>query len=765
MSSRLEKCDLDLVHAVSCVPSGRPPGNSGLADFLTRVGNNFVRQRQYGRACEAYSRAVEACEDSEEPLINLGRIAIREGRFDQAEQHFGLVLRTSTENYSALVGLAMVHLHECRYEEAARFAERAARAGQAQACLDSRPYCLLAAAHRGRGDSEQESRALDEGLALLPDADDLYHARAAFNLRRGRWDEGWKDNEHRPSRRTLLHRFDEIEEWNGSSLRFADEIGGTGEINPETLLIFGEGGADQQLFFSRYLLEVLKLHGRQRVVFYTRPELARFFENLGVSIVTAEQEVERVIASSGHCRWVGLRSLPYKLGTSEPIKPVGHRENREEVERFATLIGGVGTLRVGIYWSDDSRQTSRRPKISFADFEPIFNVPGCSFYSLRRTRQCTDKGLLDLASRCHDLADLAAAIESVDLVVTTDSHVAHLAGIAGKPTWVLCSHLSSWIWGCEGDEVQWYPTVRLFRQCGGAQRDDVMERVSAELGRAASRQRRTEADAGTGPNPQLRKVTTLIKKPCRYGEMAFHHTDHWIGRSLDLYGEWSEGEVDLFRKVVKPGDVVIEAGSHVGALTIPLAKIVGDTGRVHAFEPQKDNFECLARNVTSLRNVTLWPRALASSQYRISYAAVDLDKVCNLGSTEMSTHRDIIPANSHTTTTVDESFAFASVSFIKADVEGMELEILKGGVATIARCRPILYVEDDREQNSAALRAWLISHGYKLYRHTPPLYHPENWRRSRVNVFGRTVSINLLCIPNLRYELKNTTDLLQRVRA
>lgn len=185
---------------------------------------------------------------------------------------------------------------------------------------------------------------------------------------------------------------------------------------------------------------------------------------------------------------------------------------------------------------------------------------------------------------------LAAAIESLDLVITTDSHVAHLAGIVGKPTWVLCSTPSSWIWGCEGDEVQWYPTVRLFRHCGGAQLDDMMERVSAALRRATSRQRRTESDGGTGPNPQPRKVNALIKKPCRYGEMAFHHTDKWIGRSLDLYGEWSEGEVELFRNVVKPGDVVIEAGANVGALTIPLAKIVGDTGRVHAFEPQKDNF-------------------------------------------------------------------------------------------------------------------------------------------------------------------------------
>ena len=563
----------------------------------------------------------------------------------------------------------------------------------------------------------------------------------------------------------LLNRFDEIEEWDGSPLEPAEKIGGAGETEQETLLIFGEGGADRHLFFSRYVPELLKHHRRQRVVFYTQPVLARFFENIGVSIVTSEQEVERVVASSGRCRWVGLLSLPQRLGISEPIMPVRHRVNREEVGRFARLVGSVGSLDVGIYWSDASRQTSAQTVLSFNDFEPLFKVPGCSFYSLRRPPpRCTDNGVVDLASHCHDVADLAAAIENLDLVITTDSHFAHVAGMVGKPTWVLCSTSSSWVWGCQGDEVEWYPSVRLFRHSGGSQRDDLMERVSATLDTAARLHIRTQSDRRPSPKSEPRKVSALIKRPCRYGEMAFHHTDHWVGRSLDLYGEWSEGEVELFRKVVKPGDVVIEAGANVGALTIPLAKIVGDAGQVHAFEPQQDNFDCLTRNTSLLRNVTLWPRALASRQYRISYAAVDLDKVCNLGSTELSTHRGTVPANSHLTATIDELFPCTSVAFIKADVEGMELEILRGAEATIARCRPILYVEDDRKQNSAALRSWLISHGYRLYRHTPPLYNPENWRGSRVNVFGRTVSINLLCIPSTRYELKNTTDLLTRVR-
>jgi FkbM family methyltransferase len=647
-----------------------------------------------------------------------------------------------TDDYAALVGQAMVHLRESRHDEAARFAERAAGA---ESYLDSRLYCLLAAAHRGRGDYEAERRALDEGLTLFPDADELYYVRAASNLRRQRWDEGWKDHEHRPSRRALLRRFDEIEEWDRAQQPGA---------NTETLLIFGEGGADQQLFFSRYIPEVLKLH-HGHVVFHTRPELARFFSNLGVSIATSEQEIERVMASSSRCRWVGLAGLPHKLGLSEPPKPARHCEDREEVERFATLIESVGTLRVGICWDD-----AASGRATFADFKPIFKVSGCSFYCLRRPPLRVENGVLDLASHCHDVADLAAAIENVDLVITTDNHVAHVAGIIGKPTWVLCSNSSNWMWSGKGEEVQWYPTIRLFRSSRGSQRADVIERVSAALRTAALR---TSFNTNTGP--RLRSVSALIKKPCRYGEMTFHRTDRWIGRSLDLYGEWSEGEAELFRQVVKPGDVVIEAGANIGGLTIPLAKIVGDAGEVHAFEPQQDNFDCLVWNVRSLRNVTLWPRALASSQYPISYAAVNPDKICNLGSTELSSRRETVSANLHVTTTIDELFPRASVSFIKADVEGMELEILQGAVRTIDRCHPILYVEDDREQNSAALRAWLISHGYRLYRHTPPLYNPENWRGSQVNVFGRTVSINLLCIPNPRYELKNTTDLLERVRS
>jgi hypothetical protein len=84
---------------------------------------------------------------------------------------------------------------------------------------------------------------------------------------------------------------------------------------------------------------------------------------------------------------------------------------------------------------------------------------------------------------------------------------------------------------------------------------------------------------------------------------------------------------------------------------------------------------------------------------------------------------------------------------IKLDVAGMETDALRGAAATIRRCRPILYVENDREPRSAELIGLLQSFGYRLYRHLPPLYSAGNFRDDPENIFGDTVSVNMLCIP------------------
>jgi len=79
--------------------------------------------------------------------------------------------------------------------------------------------------------------------------------------------------------------------------------------------------------------------------------------------------------------------------------------------------------------------------------------------------------------------------------------------------------------------------------------------------------------------------------------MTFDSRDKWLGRSLDLYGEWSEPEVDLYRRIVKPGDTVVEVGANIGAHTLPLAQLVGEDGSIIAFEPDHGNFDVLTENM------------------------------------------------------------------------------------------------------------------------------------------------------------------------
>jgi hypothetical protein len=89
----------------------------------------------------------------------------------------------------------------------------------------------------------------------------------------------------------------------------------------------------------------------------------------------------------------------------------------------------------------------------------------------------------------------------------------------------------------------------------------------------------------------------------------------------------------------------------------------------------------------------------------------------------------------------------SKAKLIKVDVEGMELDVLAGAQATLARCRPILYVENDRAEKAEALVAQLQEYGYRMWWHTPPLYNPANFLANPHNVFGNIASFNMLCLP------------------
>jgi len=235
------------------------------------------------------------------------------------------------------------------------------------------------------------------------------------------------------------------------------------------------------------------------------------------------------------------------------------------------------------------------------------------------------------------------------------------------------------------------------------------------------------------------------RKQCRHGFLLYNSHDEFVGRSLDYYGEFSEGEVALFEKLVKPGQVVVEVGSNIGCHTVVLAHLVGPTGAVHAFEPQRIVFQTLCANLSlnSITNVFAYQVAIGKTAGKVVVPVPDYCQDGNFGAVELGRHTVGETASMHTI----DSLNLTGIHFLKIDVEGMEQEVLEGAVQTISNHAPVLYVENDRPAKSDALLRFIAGLGYRIFQHTPPLFNPCNYNNYPVNVFGQIHSLNLLCLP------------------
>jgi FkbM family methyltransferase len=227
--------------------------------------------------------------------------------------------------------------------------------------------------------------------------------------------------------------------------------------------------------------------------------------------------------------------------------------------------------------------------------------------------------------------------------------------------------------------------------------------------------------------------------------MLYNIHDVYIGRCLDLYGEYSEGEVEIFRQIVRPSDMVIEGGANIGAHTIALSKMAGASGGICAFEPQRLVFQTLCANaaLNSLTNIYCYQAALADKPGSLVIPITDPHVEQNFGNLEIRGHA----RGEQTAVLTIDSLPLRSCRLIKLDVEGMELQALLGASEVIKKFSPILYVENDRTDRQTELIRHIDSLGYAMFWHEPPLFNPHNYFKNAHNAFGSITSTNMLCVP------------------
>jgi len=201
--------------------------------------------------------------------------------------------------------------------------------------------------------------------------------------------------------------------------------------------------------------------------------------------------------------------------------------------------------------------------------------------------------------------------------------------------------------------------------------------------------------------------------------MAGCSSGSYIGKSFDLYGEYSEAEVSVMRSLLRSGDTVIDIGANIGDLTLPLAQMVGPEGQVIALESHADIFNVLCGNmalnqITHVRPINAFvknnPGAVVGTQFVRSGVVPPSIKIDDLG--------------------------LKTCGLIKIDVDGNELDVLQSGAATIDALRPFLYFENDKREKSKDLLAYLLGKHYLLYWHVAPIFSPDNYFGNKVNAWA-----------------------------
>jgi len=482
------------------------------ARFRSNHGMVLGHLGRHSEALDEYSRALELRPDYPEALNNRGVSLEALGRPEEAEQAYrrALVLRpgygeawTNLGNTLRGLGHAEAALAACKQGLALRpddaaaltnlghvlrdlghleMSEAALRRALAMRPTDSAAYNALAITLQAQNRPHEALAVLDLALGLDSHDPETHHHRAMLLLRLGRMAEGWESYEWR-----FLTK-----QAGGHHPQFAGRTPWRGEmLDGRTIFLVPEQGLGDTIQFVRYAPMVAARGGR--VVMGVQQPLARLLA--GMPGIDALVGIGKALpAYDLHCP---LLSLPRVFGTTldsvPACVPYLHADPQAARGWAARLdAAGVG-LRVGVAWAGNRHHLGDRQRsLPIAALAPLWRVPGVRWFSLQVGDNAADLaaipaeqrpsgGIEDLAPSLTDLAETAALVAGLDLVISADTSVAHLAGAMGWPVWLLLPATPDWRWLTTGDHSPWYPTMRLFRQDASRAWGPVIDRVAVAL--------------------------------------------------------------------------------------------------------------------------------------------------------------------------------------------------------------------------------------------------------------------------------------------
>jgi tetratricopeptide (TPR) repeat protein len=424
--------------------------NPNFAEAHGNWGGHLWRQGDLAGAKKSCRRAIELNSNLPGAHGNLGHVLFDEGDYRGALDCYDLALALKSD--------------------IAGGADRPWRRGDLQNAFDG---CR-------RFGPEFATAEYRRALAAKTSCVELLYYIGLLHLLHGDFAAGWHNYEYRWQTKMLRHAQRDFKQpqWLGQP------------IDGSRILLHAEQGLGDTLQFLRFVPMVAARGAK--VVLEVPSELRRLVENMLEPTAQIITRGNRLPDFEWHSP---LMSLPFVFRTELASIPApipylqAYPQLTREFAQQIALHSSNGCLRVGLVWSGSARHTrDRQRSIPLTQLGVLTEIPGTIFYSLQKGPAAKDlldmpidMNLVDLSCHLGDFADTAAALANLNLLITVDTAVAHLAGALGKPVWILLTRNPDWRWLLDREDSPWYPTARLFRQSAAGDWSSVISRVHLEL--------------------------------------------------------------------------------------------------------------------------------------------------------------------------------------------------------------------------------------------------------------------------------------------
>ncbi len=409
------------------------------AEAYNNLGLTLQDQGEMDGALDCYQTALALQPDSADTLYNLGRALQHQGLLETAMDQYRQVIQIRPNFADAFYNWG------CALDRLGRYPEAIEKHGQA--------------------------------VRIHPNYVEAHVNRAMLLLLIGDYPAAWKEYEWRRLRKdwqAANRVYPTLPRWDG------------GDLPGGTILVQAEQGFGDTLQFARFLPMVKARCSR--LILEAPPELASLLKTIPSVDEIAPQQMDHTtkidcaihLMSLGGIFGVTLDSIPW----TGPYLQI----QTQRMTQFQNRIP-VGGIRVGIAWSGNPAHPENKDRsCDLHHFEPLAAIPSVRLFSLQKgaaadrlQEKPAGMEVMDLGPMLHDFTDTAAAIMTLDLIISVDTALVHLAGALGRPVWTLRYHAPYWVWGLQGRHTPWYPSMRVFRQQQPGGWKELFQRLADEL--------------------------------------------------------------------------------------------------------------------------------------------------------------------------------------------------------------------------------------------------------------------------------------------